>query len=576
MVFQALGPYAHGFARAQAPFLTYYCKGGHGELQAVQSFSRGEFWDLATRAANYLNQGGYGWGDAQVHAFSANHPLDLVWRLAATFVGTVPVTLNWQSDQLETILYKIRLTGSKLLIYDEQFAASYKTQLARELPGLIQVPADQSLRETSGGINPFGTGSHIEAADAKIIIFTSGTTGQPKGVRHSYLAYETNAATFDQFLGLAESEKLAVVVVNPLHHANATAMTDWCMRRPEAHIHLIERYTTDFWRTLVRIAEGGYDRIVVPLVSRHFDFLGDLVRNGTLNFDIEALRKVGGKVDFLLGSAPVGPGTVKRIQEYTGKLPMIRFGSTETCLQVAGTPGAVSPDLLNQAFQRGWKFRQGHQVGYYLGRPHPPFTRLDVVRAIDPESDAFMEPCHEGEPGFLVARGNNIMLGYVANARATAAARADGWYIGLQDKGYWLQNPADGFRDYYWMGRVSNMLIRGGANYANDALAAELTAYLSQRYGLGKDDFDLAVVGARLQSEHEDSCCVMVDLQSSAAAACREEIEAHFLKEAAGHVSKQARPNRLMFGEIPRNFKGAIQSQKMKAKFLEADGLPVD
>jgi len=576
MVFQALGPYAHGFAHAKAPFLTRYDKAEQGDLVVVERYTRGEFWDLATRAANYLTQGGFGWGDAQVHAFSANHPMDLVWRLAATFVGTVPVTLNWQSDHLETILYKIRLTGAKLMIFDEVFAANFGKRLGEQLSRLVQVPADQSLRETSGGINPFGTGSHIEASDAKIIIFTSGTTGNPKGVRHSYRAYETNAATFDHFLELDESENLAVVVVNPLHHANATAMTDWCMRRPGAHIHLIERYTTDFWRTLIQIAEADYDRVVVPLVSRHFDFLDTLVRNDALNFDKEALHRVAGKIDFLLGSAPVGPKTVRRIQAYTGKLPRIRFGSTETCLQVAGTPSDVSPDLLDQAFRRGWSYKHGKQVGYYLGRPHPPYTHLDVVRAIDPDDPAFMASCFEGDPGFLIARGDNIMLDYVANPRATGAAKVDGWYLGLQDKGYWLRNPADGFRDFYWMGRVSNMLIRGGANYANDALAAELTAFVCERFNLGRETFELAVVGARLESEHEDSCCVMLDLQAPSAKAIRPDIEANFLADAAGFVSKQALPNRLLFGEIPRNFKGAIRSQVLKALFLKAEGLAED
>lgn len=79
-------------------------------------------------------------------------------------------------------------------------------------------------------------------------------------------------------------------------------------------------------------------RVVVPLVSRHIDFLQSLSSKKQFNdehfFDSlkDALKPKG--VIFFLGSAPVGPSTVNALNKLLGKLPKVRFGSTETALQV--------------------------------------------------------------------------------------------------------------------------------------------------------------------------------------------------------------------------------------------------
>ena len=76
----------------------------------------------------------------------------------------------------------------------------------------------------------------------------------------------------------------------------------------------------------------------------------------------------------LLGSAPVGPTTVQRLTKYAGALPTVRFGSTETCLQVLGTPLGRSEDATLASFRAGWAHKWAGEKceGYYIGRPHPP------------------------------------------------------------------------------------------------------------------------------------------------------------------------------------------------------------
>ena len=71
-------------------------------------------------------------------------------------------------------------------------------------------------------------------------------------------------------------------------------------------------------------------------VSRHFDFLDSLASANGLPLPNEALKLALSGTILLVGSAPVGPTTVARLQQHANRLPVVRFGSTETCLQVTG------------------------------------------------------------------------------------------------------------------------------------------------------------------------------------------------------------------------------------------------
>jgi hypothetical protein len=125
-------------------------------------------------------------------------------------------------------------------------------------------------------------------------------------------------------------------VINPMHHTNSTAITDWALRRPHSQLHLVQRYSTLHWRTLEQIANSSSaaTRIITPMVSRHFDFLEGLSESGNLPVAKDKMQSTLMKLDVLIGSAPVGPSTVQKLLTYAGKLPHVRFGSTETCLQV--------------------------------------------------------------------------------------------------------------------------------------------------------------------------------------------------------------------------------------------------
>ena len=572
----ALADYTAAFSRSDEPFLTYhYFDADKSPLAA--HFTRGEFWSLARRAAGLLRSCGLGKGDCFTHYFSANRVEDLAFRLGATMVGSVPVTVNWQADTRERIEQKIELTQSRMLVADDETPAESLDALRSRFPDLRIFPVEQLEQQPELPPEQFCADDDLNEDATRIIIFTSGTTGCPKGVRLSYRSYRTNRSTFEQFLGVLEGDRFTPLVVNPLHHTNSTAITDWALRRPGSRLHLVKRYSTQYWRVLADVAGAGANRVIAPTVSRHFDYLANLHQEGKLPLGLDEFQEAMRNVEFLLGSAPVGPTTIARLQEYAGRIPHVRFGSTETCLQVLGTPVDMPENRKQQTFQRGWShtFKGEAQCGYYIGRPHPPHNRCRIVRSITTDKPGYFVDCDEGELGYLITRGRNLMSGYVGDDEGTRQVlRPDGWYTGLKDVCFWLANIHDGQRDYYWVSRESALLNRGGANYSYQQINAELKEYVAGRLTLGGDDLDIAVVGLRIHSEHEDECCVTVELNTPSAWQRRDLIREALLGDAARHVSKGARPDHLRFAAIPRNFKGAVLVPELKEEYeahIEAD-----
>jgi acyl-CoA synthetase (AMP-forming)/AMP-acid ligase II len=197
------------------------------------------------------------------------------------------------------------------------------------------------------------------------------------------------------------------------------------------------------------------------------DFLTELIAKGRINREVVCASLSCKFFTPLIGSAPVGPTTVKNFDEYAKKLPTVRFGSTETCLQVAGTPLYLSDDQLLEAFKRGWdhEFNAVKHTGIRAQQPSRCMTRapalrllhrasaspvhggsmtrrqsrLDptlttarpqakIVRSVDKANRNYMAECAEGEPGQLVCRGNNLMSGYIQTSVANPI-HDDGWSL---------------------------------------------------------------------------------------------------------------------------------------------------
>ncbi|GMH98775.1 hypothetical protein TrST_g11138 [Triparma strigata] len=551
-------------------FLNYLELNPSSKEYVRTSYSRASFFTLVCRYAAMMKAQGIVKGSRAVHLFSCNTLHDLALRTASVLLGSVPVTVNWGADTTERILYKISKTGASVIFTDGASADKFEFSKIKLSTTAVICNVDEVFE--AGNFEPIQESEFVslEGSDVRIIIFTSGTTGDPKGVELSYDNYKCNAKTFTAFLleEVGGVNKIPIFnVVNPMHHTNSTSMTDWALRTSTSTLNLFSQYSAKYWKCVNEVAEGRAENseVIMPLVSRHFDFLRDLVSGGKLPVKPAVLKENLSKCILLLGSAPVGPTTVQTIQGLCGTLPTVRFGSTETCLQVMGTPkpGVANGERL-AAFKKGWEHSRNGQdlCGYYIGRPHDGLTEVIIVKNCEKGKDGYMVECEAGEPGLLVVKGRNVMKGYVSDPAATAKAFEEGWYVNLGDVCFYFPAGEGGSsKDVYWLSRESNLMIRGGTNYSYEQVNAELTSFLEKEYHLEKGKVEVAVVGLKIDSEHEDSCCVTISLFDEDAD--RERVEATFLDRAKASVSKGAKPTHFMFGQIPKTFKGSILTKDL-------------
>jgi long-subunit acyl-CoA synthetase (AMP-forming) len=100
-------------------FLTYYDISSSGEI-LKRDFTKDDFWHLTMQTASVLISLGMKRGDRLVHFFSGNKVEDLLLRAASVLIGTVPVTVNWQADTVDKVLFKISSTEAKIVFVDKK------------------------------------------------------------------------------------------------------------------------------------------------------------------------------------------------------------------------------------------------------------------------------------------------------------------------------------------------------------------------------------------------------------------------------------------------------------------------
>eukprot|EP00633_Aureoumbra_lagunensis_P006706 CAMPEP_0197309530 /NCGR_PEP_ID=MMETSP0891-20130614/8108_1 /TAXON_ID=44058 ORGANISM="Aureoumbra lagunensis, Strain CCMP1510" /NCGR_SAMPLE_ID=MMETSP0891 /ASSEMBLY_ACC=CAM_ASM_000534 /LENGTH=614 /DNA_ID=CAMNT_0042794647 /DNA_START=17 /DNA_END=1861 /DNA_ORIENTATION=+ len=575
-----VGPYVESIVKNQSneKYFVEYLSIGKDKSVVPLRLTRTELFHRAMKAAEIL-QSNLNVKECALHYFTDNRLEDLVFRFGAVLAGTTPVTVNWQADTAERVAYKATITNTRLALIDDGADRSV-------LPASVEIILNAATALIDTTTTPLQKARLValNADDSKIIIFTSGTTGLPKGVKLSYRAYETNRNTFEDFL-CAKEKPIEIIAANPFHHTNSTATTDWALRKPNATLRLFQRYTTTYWRVLAFAVAGlpfspesstpapqmidlflsqisGY-LIVCPLVSRHIDFLEDLCQRKPDAVPTDILKAYTKHFAYLLGSAPVGPKTVSRLRLYLNALPVVRFGSTETCLQVCGTPLKNDEGQRLLAFQQGWahEYPQGIPcIGYYIGRDHRPYTYVKIVKSVDPQAPDFLKECERGEPGQIITRGNNLFSGYIGIDKNVIH---QDWYTNLGDVGFALGPSCE---EIYWYSRDSAMLIRGGANYAYEQINDELINFVISTFKLKPEQFRLAVVGLKINSEHEDSCCVTIELLDEMALKLKSELEDNFIrlcKDPNSSISKGSKPDLFRIASIPTNFKGVVLNSEL-------------
>ncbi len=473
-----------------------------------QTWTFAEFGQRVRRLAKLLRDGGVCRGD-RVGYIGLNHPVFLETLYACGCIGAIFVPLNF------------RLTGPEMRFIAND--AGIHTMLADKLlrplvdqerdtlvcQRYISVEEDVANWELLAGLmtdsEPLQLIEQVQADDVAFIMYTSGTTGLPKGamLTHGNLFWNSvNMSYGEDYMGTT------TLTCAPLFHIGGLNVTTLPSLARGVEVVLVRSF--DAGEVLAALEQHSVSTMfgaptMFLMMSQHEKFT---------SIDLSSVDA------FIVGGAPVPVPLIELFGE-RGICFCQGYGLTETSPFATLLESALSLTKVGSA-----------------GRA-PMFTDVRVV-------DAHNNPLPDGEHGEVCVRGPNILKGYWNRPEATAEAiDAQGWFH-TGDIGYF---DSEGF--LFLCDRVKDMVISGGEN----VYPAEVESIL---YGHSAV-LEVAVIGLPDEKWGEAVTAVAVLKQGA-------QLDLEELREFASQsLAKYKLPSRLYFvDELPRNPAGKVQKFKIK------------
>jgi long-chain acyl-CoA synthetase len=407
----------HGAALADRPALEY----------EGRSVTFGELDRRSSQAASALRSLGVAAG-SRVGYVGRNAPEHFEVTFGAAKLNAVAVSVNWRLAPAE-MAQIIRDATARVVVVAPEFAGHLE-KVEGELAGVTMValgahdrwPEYHQLLAAQPATDP---GAGASPADVAVQLYTSGTTGLPKGVMLSNANLFDGADEFAAALGL-DADAVNLVAM-PLFHIGGIG---WALTGLALGCRTVLLPEVDPARILAAIpAFGVTTAFLVPAVVQML-----LATPGVESGDYSSLRRL------LYGASPISERVLVQGMETFGCEFAQLYGLTETSgaivqLAPADHDPALRPHLLRAC-----------------GKPYPWVE----VRVVDPATG---EDATVGAVGEVWTRSRRNMPGYWNNPAATAAAlTSDGWFK-TGDAGY---TDAEGY--LYLHDRVKDMIVSGGEN----------------------------------------------------------------------------------------------------------------
>jgi fatty-acyl-CoA synthase len=500
-------------------------------IDGTRRFTYRQFERRCRRFADALRRRGIMSGDT-VAVMAPNVPALLEAHYAVPMAGAVLNPLNYRLDA-RGIAFILDHGGAKLLIADREFgplARDALRELGRDIP-LIEI-ADGDAGTSLGGTeyedflaegDPAAAWSPPADEWAAIALnYTSGTTGNPKGVvyhhRGAYLNALGNAITF----GLDRHSVYLWTL--PMFHCNgwthtwgvtAVAGTHVCLRR------------VDPAPIFAAIAEHRVTHLCgAPIV---------------LNMLVHAPDAVKRRFDHVIEAATGGAAPPSAVIEAMG-----RMGFRVTHLY--GLTESYGPSTVC-AWQEEWDALEASERAAKMARQGVQYLTLDKQRVADPATMRDV-PADGATIGELMLRGNTLMKGYLANPAATGEAFAGGWF----HTGDLAVMHNDGYIEV--KDRSKDIIISGGENISS--IEVEEVLY---RHPLVME----AAVVAKPDDTWGETPCAFVTLKPDSGEVAASDI----ILWCRANLAHFKVPRTIVFGPLPKTSTGKIQKYALREQAKE-------
>ncbi|MBS0560076.1 MAG: AMP-binding protein [Proteobacteria bacterium] len=440
----------------------------------------------------------------RVAVLAANHPDYLVLLFACARLGALLVPLNWRLAVPE-LAYAIADAAPAALFAGAEFAPA-ATALAERFPQLAVHDLASGVAALADCADGEGRNPHVGWDSPLLVVYTSGTTGRPKGAVLTHAALQANAAMSQHMHAMTAADH--VLTVLPFFHVGGLNIQTTPALLCGASVSIHARFAPD--ATIAALAaERPTLTVLVPATIQAL-----LDHPGFAAADLSSLRAVA------TGSQIVPQPLVDALE--ARGVPVLQvYGATET------SPVAVYTRL------GGDRSRAGS-----TGLP----GLLCEARVVD---DAGTE-CPPGVAGEIEIRGPNVLVEYWGNPDATAEALHDGWYrtgdIAVRD--------ADGH--FHVRERKKNLIVSGGENIYPAEIERVLCAHPAV--------LDAAVIGRPDPRWQEVPVAYVIPRPETAPDA--ETLRAYLLSE----LARFKVPRDIKFvTELPRTALGKVQHHVLRA-----------
>src|SRR5947209_1311949 len=436
--------------------------------------------------------------------------------LAANAIGAIAVPVNFRLAPAEAA-YIRQDSGASLVVTDPlltPLAAAAAGETAQTPTPVLTTGADGSYEALLAETPPTEGGDQaaIDERDVALIMYTSGTTGRPKGAMLTHLNLLMQAITGIRTSRLHDDGNVGLVNVPLFHIAGIGGLVPALMLGTTSVIMPTAPFDAQTTLDVIE-AEGVTSLFLVPAQWQVLCAHPDATRR------TRSLRTI---------SWGAAPATVPLLETMAKTFPAAEivsvFGQTEMSPVTTALPSADAVRKIGS-----------------VGKPIPTIA----ARVVDEQ----MNDVPRGEVGEIVYRGPSLMAGYWNNPAATAEAFAGGWF----HSGDLVREDEEGF--LYVVDRKKDMIISGGENI----YCAEVENVLSGHPAVA----DVAVIGTRHEKWGETPVAIVVPADPAAPPTLED-----LTGWTAGRLASYKKPTGLVvLDELPRNASGKVLKHELRARY---------